>query len=53
MQSKIEIPTELHTFTRTVISISNYTNLKTFCENDGYLGMGMYLGHVCPSPTSH
>ena len=31
MQSKIEIPAELHTFTktfRTVISISNYTSLN-------------------------
>ena len=30
MQSKIEITAELHTFTRTVISISNYTSLKHF-----------------------
>ena len=30
MQSKIEIPAELHTFTRTVISISNYTSPKHF-----------------------
>ena len=52
MQSRIEIPAELQTFTRTVISISNYTSLKTFLENDGYVGIGMYLCHLCPSPTS-
>ena len=28
MQSKIEITAELHTFTRTVFSISNYTSLN-------------------------
>ena len=39
MQSKIEISAELHTFTRTLISISNYISLKTFLENDGYVLM--------------